>query len=142
MCELMADIVGLLNDIYSAPKEFDELKKRVAANGGNPDNEQDLKRFVTSNLVLIKWRDGMSLKEAVQYTNDKYREKLQSYMQLRQKAVQEVKEHDAEAQATVVAIDGWVSGHPVWALNSGRYTKAQAMSVEKVGEFLRMVRAS
>lgn len=135
MLGYVVDAIGLLNDIYSLPKEVRELQKKVLKESGNTSDAGLIKSKVTSNLVLIKWREGLSLTEAISYTNKKYFERLNVYF-LNRNALLKSYSSDPILKAVIFAMDGWLFGHPAWAVGSGRYNPDCTLSLETVPQFI------
>jgi hypothetical protein len=117
MIDFMVQGASWLNDIVSAAKELSDLKKKFYNL-----SIQELKKKVTSNIVLIKWRDGKSFTDAVAKTVKKYEKTLKGFYSLKDILTERGAMTDPEVKAIVVALEGWFSGHPVWC-GSGRYHK-------------------
>ena len=117
MIDFMVQAASWLNDIVSAPKELAALKKKFTGL-----SSKELKSKVTSNLVLIKWRDGRSFEDGVMQTVEKYQEALDGFYELKTKLEQSGAMADPEVKALVVSLEGWFFGHPLWC-GSGRYNK-------------------
>ncbi|MSR89116.1 MAG: hypothetical protein EXS67_05640 [Candidatus Margulisbacteria bacterium] len=117
MIDFMVQAASWLNDVVSAPKELSALKKKFSGL-----SVKDLKTKVTSNMVLIKWRDGRSFEDAVMLTLEKYNKALSVFYELKGNLEQSGAMADREVKALVVTLEGWFFGHPLWC-GSGRYNK-------------------
>jgi hypothetical protein len=117
MIDFMVQASSWLNDIVSAPKELAALKKKFTGL-----SSKELKSKVTSNMVLIKWRDGRSFEDGVVLTLEKYDKALSGFYELKGNLELSGAMSDPEVKALVVTLEGWFFGHPLWC-GSGRYNK-------------------
>jgi len=133
--QMVVDSVGILNDLYSLPKEIKEIQKKLAEQGLAPNDPEQIKSQVSSNIVLIKWKDGLSMQDAISETVHMYEKKINGF----KKAIRLLQEDlpgKLELQKGVYCLEGWVFGHPTWALGSGRYNDKATLTTEDYVLFL------
>jgi hypothetical protein len=136
MLREVADAVGILNDVLSAGKELKELQEKVRRSGGDPNNLKILKENVTSNLVLIKWRDGKSFQDAVNESIKQYEQKVRSFYSFKGQIKGDL-EKDPQLVRAIFLMEGWLFGHPVWALKrSARYGDGATLDSQKIRQNL------
>ena len=134
MVRLTVDCIGILNDMYSLSKEIKEIQKKLQELGNDIDNELEFKKLITSNLVLLKWKEGLSFEDALEYANGLYLSKMKGFFNLK-KEIGDFILVDKNLQKVIFELEGWFFGHPVWAFNSGRYNKNSNLSFESVIQF-------
>lgn len=136
MLRFTMDCVGLLNDMYSAPKEIKEIQKKLAILDKDPNNEEEFKKYVTSNLVLLKFKEGYTLKRSMDYVNQLYLSRMKSFFLLKT-LLKPYLANDEKLRQYVFELECWFWGHPLWALNSGRYNKNKEsnLSVQQASAF-------
>lgn len=136
MLRLISDVVGILNDALSFEKELRELMKKNPSVGAH--EIELLKAKVTSNLVLIKWRDGMSFADAVAHANDIYQKKLDAFYALKTE-LEPFFTKDAALRKITFLMEGWLFGHPIWAVNIMRYNRSikGPLTIAKANDFIR-----
>lgn len=140
MLRLVVDSVGFLNDVYSLPKEIKEIQKQIKGYGGNPEDPEEIKKHVTSNIVLLKWRAGCKMDEAIDKGKQLYEEKITGFFD----ALDNLKEElptNTDLCKIVFALEGWLFGHPAWALGSGRYNPESQLTLPEYSAFLERIRA-
>lgn len=132
--EFMVTAASILNDITSAPKELKEIQKKVKQSGGNPNNITELKAKITSNLVLIKWRDGLPIEDALNQTKQLYESLVKSFYECK-KLLKPKYQDNAEMKGLIYSAEGWLFGHGVWECNSSRYNKVNHMILESIQNY-------
>ena len=135
MIRMMADSVGILNDLYSLPKELKEIQKKIESSGLNPNDPTEIKKHVSSNIVLIKWKNGESIEDSIAHAIALYEQKISGFMKMK-KTIDEELSSNPELQTTLYCLTGWLSGHPTWALGSGRYNPKATLTSESYVDFL------
>ncbi len=122
------------------PQKFKDELEQLADRADHP-TEEDIKRVVSRNLVLIKWKRGVPLGQAIDETRQKYQEYIESYYRRRASFLAGASHNqDWGAKLALLIMDGWLSGHPVWALLSGRYHKIGRLSILAINEFCKELR--
>lgn len=139
MIRAVADCVGLLNDILSLNKEIKAIEKKIRSVGKNPEDIQIFKDEIRSNYVLILFKEGNTIKEAVEKALSKYTKKLESYRNIKEALF---KRRENKLSKPIVKLlfileAGWLSGHPVWGMLSGRYNPKDGLTVENVVKFIK-----
>ncbi len=114
MYRYACDSVCRLNDIASANKECVEFQA-LATKLKIP-----VKDVVTSNSVLLKWKEGKDFSTAVNETLAEYEEIIASFMKYAWRLQDDIRT-DPELKIAVNVLFGLVRGHGVWAGLSKRY---------------------
>jgi hypothetical protein len=126
MIESVAKAVGLLNDYYSAPAELMEIYKRIEKDGDHVTDEAVVKSRIQSNLLLLHWRDGLSLEAAATETLKEYTSHMKSFYVSKSIIYSEIKKNPELRMATY-ACEGWLFGHGPWGALSGRYNQVPGL---------------
>jgi hypothetical protein len=123
LLDLACDIACRLNDVASAEKELLALIKHRYPDidiKSHPELIKEVKPFITSNSVLLKYKDGCSFQKAVSLTMEEYHKKLLAFVDQARSIYPEMRE-DGDSKKAMDILFGWVVGHGRWAAFSRRY---------------------
>lgn len=128
----VSDIVGILNDILSLKKELKQIQEAIKKDGKNPNDITEIKKRIQSNIVLIKFRDGLSLREALDKSLKLYHEKLDTFYNKKEFYLSKNPDPSNDAIKFLYILEGWLFGHPLWAILSGRYNPESHLTHEEI----------
>jgi len=126
MIDVTAKAVGILNDYYSAATELKALYKKIIDDGDDPSREDVVKSRIQSNLLLLHWRNGLSLEEASVATLNEYSTQMNTFYTYKTSIHVEIKKNKELRRATF-ACEGWLFGHGPWGAFSGRYNSTSEL---------------
>jgi hypothetical protein len=126
MIESIAKAVGILNDYYSSQTELKELYKHLQRKGDDPTDEVIVKSQIQSNLLLMHWRDGLSIEAATKATVDEYTEQMNTFYACKNSILVKIRQNP-ELRKGTFACEGWLFGHGPWGAFSGRYNRTSEL---------------
>jgi len=132
----VSDIVGILNDVLSLSKELSQIQKVIKSEGGDPNDITLIKQRIQSNIVLIKFRDGLSMKDALSESLKLYHEKLATFDNKKEFYLRDNPNPSNDAIKFLYILEGWLFGHPAWTVLSGRYNAENKLNDTNLADML------
>jgi len=135
----VSDIVGILNDILSLKKELKQIQEAITQDSQkDPNDISEIKKNIQSNIVLIKFRDGKSMQEAIDESIALYHEKLDTFYNKKEFFIKNNPNATNSEIKFLYILEGWLFGHPTWAIMSGRYNKINRLNLEEITQLLKV----
>lgn len=122
MIDAVAQAVGFLNNYYSAPLELNLLYKQIKEDGDDYTDEHVVKSRIQSNLMLLYWRDGLSIEDAAEKTINDYHLQVSCFYSCKNILLNEIRTNPEFRKATY-ACESFLFGHASWGAFSGRYNE-------------------
>jgi hypothetical protein len=120
MLDAVSTSVGVLNDYYSASRDLKSLYQRLQKAGDTPIEEVVVKWKIQSNLLLLHWKEGLSLEAATTATINEYFVHMKSFYSWKASNFIDIRK-SPELRMVTYLCESFLFGHASWGVLSGRH---------------------